>query len=264
MTWVKLDDQFSDHPKIEAAGPLAAWLFVCGLCYCSKHLTDGFIPATKAARLADVPTSRKHIDRLVALGLWAEVEDGYRIRDYLDYQPSAEKKREARVDAGRRGGQRSGQTRSKPASKPASKTEANDEANDEAKSNGSRTPYPLVTDSSYEESLPPDRPRTDLVVVPSPTASAEDARALTCAFWERSNPKPAVKFIALLKLVERFLEAGWPGPAISRALVGTRAYTVDAIEFTLNAQRPEERRKPKSFDVLERRAAAHLAAEGQQ
>jgi hypothetical protein len=112
--------------------------------------------------------------------------------------------------------------------------------------------------------LPPDRPRTELVVVPSPAAPAEDARALTCAFWENSNPKPAVKFIALLKLVERFLEAGWPGPAISRALVGTRAYTVDAIEFTLNAQRPEERQKPKSFDVLERRAAAHLAAEGQQ
>lgn len=100
MTWVKLDDQFPDHPKIEAAGPLAAWLYVCGLCYCAEHLTDGLIPASKAVRLA--PVHGKHIDRLVEVGLWTRVPDGYRIHDYLDFQPSGEQVRRERKEAAER------------------------------------------------------------------------------------------------------------------------------------------------------------------
>jgi len=100
MTWVKLDDQFPDHPKVEAAGPMAAWLYVCGLCYCAEHLTDGFIPASKAARLAPVPA--KHLERLCQVGLWTKVDDGYRVHDYLDFQPSGETVRRERKAASER------------------------------------------------------------------------------------------------------------------------------------------------------------------
>jgi hypothetical protein len=50
MTWSKIDDQFYDHPKIVAAGPLGTALFVCGLSYCSRHLTDGFISTAQVCR----------------------------------------------------------------------------------------------------------------------------------------------------------------------------------------------------------------------
>ncbi len=107
MPWVKLDDQFADHPKIVACGPLASWLYVCGLGYCSRLLTDGFIPDGQVRKLADVEDARGLAERLVEVNLWERAEGGYRIHDYHDYQPTREKAlatREARAEAGSRGG----------------------------------------------------------------------------------------------------------------------------------------------------------------
>lgn len=88
MAWVKLDDQFSEHPKIMQAGPLAAWLYVCGLTYVARQLTDGFIPESKVRSLADISNWRQLADRLVKIGLWEKVDDGFQVHDYLDYNPS--------------------------------------------------------------------------------------------------------------------------------------------------------------------------------
>lgn len=88
MPWVKLDENFADHPKVERVGPLAAWLHVAALCYCSRHLTDGRIPKAKAVRLADIPNPADHVSALVTEGLWADAGTDYVIHDYLDYQPS--------------------------------------------------------------------------------------------------------------------------------------------------------------------------------
>jgi hypothetical protein len=90
MPWVKVDDAFADHPKVVQAGPLAAWLYVAGLCYCGRLLTDGFIPRGQVRKLADVPGALKLAARLVEVGLWEEYPDGYRVHDYLDYNPSRE------------------------------------------------------------------------------------------------------------------------------------------------------------------------------
>ena len=88
MPWVRLDDGFADHPKVERAGPLAAWLHVVAMCYCARHLTDGRIPKATARRLADIPSPGRHIDTLVAVGLWDEDGDDYVLHDFLEYQPS--------------------------------------------------------------------------------------------------------------------------------------------------------------------------------
>jgi hypothetical protein len=88
MPWVRLDEGFADHPKIERAGPMAAWLHVVAICYCNRHLTDGRIPKAKARRLADIPTPDKHIKALVDAGLWDDEGDDYIVHDFLDYQPS--------------------------------------------------------------------------------------------------------------------------------------------------------------------------------
>jgi hypothetical protein len=111
MSWVKLDDRFLLNPKIMQAGLEARALYVAALCYCAGELTDGFIArnvAYKVAALADVEGTDAAIARLVDLTLWEVVAGGWRIHDYLDYNPSRDKAiaiKEARAEAGARGGQ---------------------------------------------------------------------------------------------------------------------------------------------------------------
>lgn len=108
MGWVRLDDAFYDHQKFIEAGPLAGWLWVCSLAWSNRNLTDGFIPANQVPRLASFDGFAHHMwsgelmgggedvdvrdlaGDLVSLRLWDEVEGGYRIHDFHDYQPSAE------------------------------------------------------------------------------------------------------------------------------------------------------------------------------
>lgn len=107
MSWVRLDDQFPDHPKVVAAGPAAGWLYVCGLAYCARYLTDGFIPKDQVRRLADVGNAQRQAEILVSVGLWEHSDGGYRVHDYLEYNPSKEKvlaTRELRAEVGSRGG----------------------------------------------------------------------------------------------------------------------------------------------------------------
>lgn len=91
MPWAKIDDGFTDHPKVIAAGPLASWLYVCGLTYCARLLTDGFVPTGQVRKLADVDGAMELADKLVSVGLWSRVDGGFQIHDYLEYNPSAEK-----------------------------------------------------------------------------------------------------------------------------------------------------------------------------
>lgn len=110
MGWVKLDDQFSRHPKVLQAGPLSGWLHVCALNYCAQYLTDGFIPKSAVNGLADFThedigqssyVGMDFVPALLKSGMWIEVDGGYQIHDYLDYNPSREdvqKKRQADLE----------------------------------------------------------------------------------------------------------------------------------------------------------------------
>ena len=88
MSWVKIDDNFASHPKIVAAGPMAGWLYICGLTYSARYLTDGFIPAKQVRLLADIESPATVAAKLVECGLWEPVDGGYMIHDYLKYNPS--------------------------------------------------------------------------------------------------------------------------------------------------------------------------------
>ena len=166
MSWVKLDDQFPDHPKIMQAGPLAGWLYVCGLAYCNRLLTDGFIPAGAVNRLADVPNAPKLAAALVTAGLWDAAAGGYQVHDYLEYQPSreqSERTKEARMEAGRRGG-----SKQKPSKSQANCLANNEdllsksEANEQAKAKPNQTPYPVPypypNNTNDQESTDPIHP----------------------------------------------------------------------------------------------------------
>jgi hypothetical protein len=90
MAWVKIDDGFSEHPKVLRAGPLAVALHIAALCYAARQRTDGFIPGAVVSRLVDIRKPAAEVARLVQAGLWESVEGGYAIHDYLAYNPSRE------------------------------------------------------------------------------------------------------------------------------------------------------------------------------
>lgn len=169
MAWVKIDDQFPDHPKIAACGPLGMALQVAALCYSGRFLTDGFIPASVAPRLMNLEglaNPEDVIQRLVNAGVWIPVDGGFQIHDYLEYQPSraqVEAVRKKRVEAGRRGGQARSKVDSKQSAKQSAKQDAKHDAKqiasnelsnslskNEAKSNPVPVPIPLIKDQERD------------------------------------------------------------------------------------------------------------------
>ena len=89
MAWLKIDDRVRTHPKIAKAGPSAAWLWFCGICYCREHLSDGFIPHEVVSALAlNLPSPSKHAAKLVDVRLWEPADGGYLVHDFLDWNPS--------------------------------------------------------------------------------------------------------------------------------------------------------------------------------
>lgn len=171
MAWVKLDDHFAEHPKIATAGPLAGWLHVCALCYCNRHLTDGFIPARVLGTLTDFTgitdeangeaKPKQLASVLLDVGLWEEADGGYQIHDYLEYNPSRDEvlaTREKRAEAGRIGGKRSGLARNEAKPKQnASNLPSKSGSKTEAKSNPVPGPVPVP----QEENDPPNPPTGD-------------------------------------------------------------------------------------------------------
>lgn len=101
MPWFRLEDSFHSHPKVLAAGNEAVGLYVrCGT-YAAQHLTNGFIPE----QIALLYGSQALVDTLVATKLWRRTRGGWRMPDYLDYNPSrqaVDKQREDRNERQKR------------------------------------------------------------------------------------------------------------------------------------------------------------------
>lgn len=95
--WVKIDDGFTDHPKIEALSDKAFRLHVAGLCFCGRTMSDGFIPSSRVNRLLPKVTQRM-VAELTDAGVWLERPGGFDVKDFLAYNPS-KKKVEADRDA---------------------------------------------------------------------------------------------------------------------------------------------------------------------
>lgn len=191
MPWVRIDDHFDEHPKMQQVGPIAWGFWLAGLAYCNRNLTDGFIPWTKARTLCSFEvvedsgvvwelsrvsghsgeeiTSEWIIDLLVEVGLWIERKnpngriDGYEVHDYPEYQPlkaQIEEERAKKVAAGQAGGQASAQARA------------------QAKSKQSSTPYPNPypvpeTEEDLKDPLPP-KPKHTATDKPPPVESKSE------------------------------------------------------------------------------------------
>jgi len=109
MGWVRLEDDFYDNAKFADAGPLGMSLWIVGLAWSNRNLSDGYIPESVARRLVDwkgthwrawegelvggceEPEDLDVAEHLVKIGLWElhPEKPGYVIHDYHEYQPTA-------------------------------------------------------------------------------------------------------------------------------------------------------------------------------
>lgn len=91
LPWIRLDTAFPDHPKIlELVADKAfqaAFAYVCGMGYCGKHGTDGFIPANA---LPFIHARKSDAERLVRAGLWNMAPGGWEIHGWDERQVSDE------------------------------------------------------------------------------------------------------------------------------------------------------------------------------
>ena len=120
---IALDDNIEDHPKFAGLSNDAFALWIRCIGYCRRNLTDGFVPHPIAVtRSRASANARKIIGELLKTSpgcsnpLWHEVEGGYAVHDYLEWNPSKEQV-EAKLaiarEKGRKGGLRSGAVRAK-------------------------------------------------------------------------------------------------------------------------------------------------------
>lgn len=91
--WFRLDTDLFDNPKIMRAaidgGDQALMLWIRGLAYSTKHLTDGWVPLPLPKQWG---YRQRHVDALTTHVLWIPLEitddGGWLINDYRDYQPT--------------------------------------------------------------------------------------------------------------------------------------------------------------------------------
>lgn len=91
--WVRLDDGFADHRKVLDLSDAAFRLHVCAMCWAGRRGTDGLIVRRDLrvllAMLPDDHDGPALAAQLVRSGAWEPDEQGWRIHNFLRYNPPA-------------------------------------------------------------------------------------------------------------------------------------------------------------------------------
>jgi hypothetical protein len=104
MPWIRLSDNYVDHPKFLALSAFAFRLWHEGMAFARRHQTDGIIAAVelkgfryfRPVHVAELTTPYRE----GASPLWETIEGvGYKIHDYLDWNPSREEENERRAES---------------------------------------------------------------------------------------------------------------------------------------------------------------------
>lgn len=98
MAWFRLDDNFHSHPKVLSAGNAAVGLWVRCCTYSAQHLLNGKVPEHIALLYGSAELAQEVTDA----GLWQRVEGGYKVRDFLRYNPSKKQVEKERKEAAER------------------------------------------------------------------------------------------------------------------------------------------------------------------
>lgn len=128
MPWVRFDDQFTIHRKVDGLSDAAFRLHASAIFWSARNLTDGFVSREDLDGVtARVRTPARFAAECVRRGVWHDArepclsekcpgpvdEDGWIIHDYWEYQPSkaqvmrdrgASAKRQAKWRASHNGG----------------------------------------------------------------------------------------------------------------------------------------------------------------
>jgi len=104
VTWIKLDDDFYLHPKVQACEPTDVYLWVVATAWSAARSTDGAIPAHMVpviGALARCPSPEQAFERLHAAGLvdlnGPDEAPGWTIHDFLNHQQSKAQRDEAKA-----------------------------------------------------------------------------------------------------------------------------------------------------------------------
>lgn len=89
MPWVRIEDTFPEHPKVQTLSSDAFRLYVTALCYANRNLTDGYLPGI-AVQAMGGSHHKKYAQALVMAGLWEVARGGFAVHDYLAFQPTRE------------------------------------------------------------------------------------------------------------------------------------------------------------------------------
>lgn len=89
-SYAPLSAHYYKDDAIDEAGEAAELLYVRGLAFCADVLSDGFISDRQLVRFVGVGMfdAPDRAARLVEVGLWENVEGGYRVRSWLDWNRS--------------------------------------------------------------------------------------------------------------------------------------------------------------------------------
>jgi hypothetical protein len=171
MPWVKIDDGFFDNPTNRDLGSAGRDLFLAGLCYCAKGLTDGHISRRDLPLiLAQAQVRKSTVTKLIEAGRWIDRGDHLEVAEYLTYQPSR-----ARVEADREAAkerQRRARTRS-------------------------HAVTPTVTNGVTHAPPDPTRPPTRTLTSSSPgTPPRPDLKPVSAVLAERPERPPSDELLA--------------------------------------------------------------------
>lgn len=90
VTWLKLDDKFVRHPKVQGLSDAAFRLHLAAMGHCAEYTTDGRIASHVVVTLTAHPDKAPLIKEMVDAGLWEAMVGGWEVHDFLRYNPSAE------------------------------------------------------------------------------------------------------------------------------------------------------------------------------
>jgi hypothetical protein len=214
MPWIRIDDHYDEHPKLASVGPLGWAMWLAGLAYCNRNLTDGFIPWAIAGTLVSwdyldatgpsriyvggrdtvseegAVSSEYVIMLLVEARVWDQVTGGYRVHDFDHYQPTKAvimAERAKKVAAGTAGGIASATARA----------QAFALAPDVAKSKPVPNPVPVPVSNPDSGSVPLSTAREGL-----PNLDGEAIRALeerTGRTWSQAGQKQLSEYDELIE-----------------------------------------------------------------
>lgn len=89
MTWVKLDDNALDDPRLLNLARGEVLMALEGLAYSNRYLLDGRLPREALRKITTEPDLEAAAAHLVAAGIWKATDEGWQILWLLDDQPKA-------------------------------------------------------------------------------------------------------------------------------------------------------------------------------